>query len=61
MMRRLFGTDGIRGVANVEPMTSETALKLGRAAGHVFKTRPGRHRAWTFYWSDPCRHPLSRF
>src|SRR3989442_4792081 len=44
MMRRLFGTDGIRGVANVEPMTSETALKLGRAAGHVFKTRPGRHR-----------------
>src|SRR2546427_12973093 len=44
MMRRLFGTDGIRGVANVEPMTSETALKLGRAAGHVLKTRPGRHR-----------------
>ena len=43
-MARLFGTDGIRGVANVEPMTSETALKLGRAAAHVFKTRPGRHR-----------------
>ncbi len=43
-MSRLFGTDGIRGVANVEPMTSETALKLGRAAAHVFKTRPGRHR-----------------
>src|ERR1700752_2256538 len=43
-MRRLFGTGGIRGVANVEPMTSETALKLGRAAAHVFKTRPGRHR-----------------
>jgi len=40
----LFGTDGIRGVANVEPMTSETVLKLGRAAAHVFKTRPGRHR-----------------
>src|SRR5947208_9854464 len=43
-MRRLFGTDGIRGVANVEPMTSETALKLGRAAAHVFKRRAGRHR-----------------
>src|SRR3989441_12210593 len=43
-MHRLFGTDGIRGVANVEPMTSETALKLGRAAAYVFKTRPGRHR-----------------
>jgi len=41
---KLFGTDGVRGVANVEPITSETALKLGRAAAYVFKTRPGRHR-----------------
>ena len=35
--KKLFGTDGVRGVANVEPVTAETALKLGRAAGHVFK------------------------
>src|SRR5213079_2298493 len=35
--KRLFGTDGVRGVANIEPVTAETALKLGRAAGHVFK------------------------
>jgi phosphoglucosamine mutase len=47
--RRLFGTDGVRGVANIEPVTAETALKLGRAAAHVFKTRSpvakgfGRH------------------
>ena len=34
--RKLFGTDGIRGVANIEPVTAETALKLGRAAAHVF-------------------------
>ena len=34
---KLFGTDGIRGTANIEPVTAETALKLGRAAGHVFK------------------------
>lgn len=34
---KLFGTDGIRGVANVEPVTAETALKLGRAAAHYFK------------------------
>jgi phosphoglucosamine mutase len=34
--RKLFGTDGIRGVANIEPVTSETALKLGRAAAFVF-------------------------
>ena len=35
---RIFGTDGVRGTANTEPVTAETALKLGRAAGHVFKT-----------------------
>ncbi len=41
---RLFGTDGIRGVANIEPMTSETALRLGRALAYVFRERPGRHK-----------------
>jgi phosphoglucosamine mutase len=35
--RKIFGTDGVRGTANIEPVTAETALKLGRAAGHVFK------------------------
>jgi phosphoglucosamine mutase len=34
--RKIFGTDGVRGVANLEPVTAETALKLGRAAAHVF-------------------------
>src|ERR1051325_354516 len=43
-MRRLFGTDGVRGVANLEPMTSETAMKLGRAAAYLFKRRSGRHQ-----------------
>ncbi len=38
MTRKLFGTDGVRGIANVEPVTAETALKLGRAAAHVFGT-----------------------
>ncbi|MFQ5682232.1 MAG: phosphoglucosamine mutase [Candidatus Binatia bacterium] len=33
--RHLFGTDGVRGVANLEPMTSEMALKLGRAVADV--------------------------
>ena len=48
--RKIFGTDGVRGVANVEPVTAETALKLGRAAAHVFKSRApvakghGRHK-----------------
>jgi phosphoglucosamine mutase len=42
MSERLFGTDGIRGVANVHPMTAEMALKVGRAAGYIFQreTRP---------------------
>ncbi len=36
--RHLFGTDGIRGVANIEPMTPETILRLGRAVGLYFQT-----------------------
>lgn len=43
-MRKLFGTDGIRGVANVAPMDSETVLQLGRAVAHVFRRSEGRHR-----------------
>lgn len=43
-MRKLFGTDGIRGIANVEPMTVEMAMKVGRAAAHIFKDKDRRHR-----------------
>lgn len=43
-MRKLFGTDGVRGVANQEPMTSEMALRIGRAAAHVFRDSSRRHR-----------------
>jgi phosphoglucosamine mutase len=43
-MRKIFGTDGIRGVANVHPMTSEVALRLGRAVAHVCKQGQHRHR-----------------
>lgn len=41
-VRKLFGTDGVRGKANQEPMTAENALKLGIAAGSLFKR--GDHR-----------------
>jgi phosphoglucosamine mutase len=44
MTRRYFGTDGIRGLANRHPMTSEVALKVGMAAGHVFQNGSHRHR-----------------
>src|SRR3954468_3701495 len=44
--KKIFGTDGVRGVANVEPVTAETALKLGRAAAHIFtKLNPRKHSA----------------
>ncbi len=42
--RKLFGTDGIRGVANVDPMTGEMAMQLGRAIAHIFKDVKGPHR-----------------
>jgi phosphoglucosamine mutase len=42
--RRIFGTDGVRGTANIEPVTAETALKLGRAAAHVFKNLESQPR-----------------
>ena len=44
MTKKIFGTDGVRGVANVEPVTAETALKLGRAAAYVFADLNARHR-----------------
>ncbi len=44
MSRRYFGTDGIRGRANVHPMTSELALKVGMAAGKIFQSGGHRHR-----------------
>ena len=42
--RRLFGTDGIRGTANTDPMTAGTALRLGQAAGLMFTRGNHRHR-----------------
>lgn len=44
MNRQLFGTDGIRGTANTEPMTAETALKVGMAAAAHFLRGSHRHR-----------------
>jgi phosphoglucosamine mutase len=37
--RKLFGTDGVRGIANKDPITPEMVLKLGRAAADVFKNK----------------------
>ncbi len=44
MMAKLFGTDGIRGTANSEPMTAETALKVGMASAVQFVRGDHRHQ-----------------
>ncbi|MFT5486273.1 MAG: phosphoglucosamine mutase [Paracoccaceae bacterium] len=43
MARKYFGTDGIRGTANTDPMTAATALKVGMAAGRIFTRGAHRH------------------
>ena len=43
-MRKFFGTDGVRGPANEEPMTAETALKIAMAAGRYFAPETGKQR-----------------
>lgn len=44
MKKKLFGTDGVRGVANIYPMTTEIAMQLGRAIAYIFKNDDRRHR-----------------
>jgi phosphoglucosamine mutase len=44
MTRHLFGTDGIRGTANIEPMTAETALRVAMATALQFRRGEHRHR-----------------
>ena len=44
MARKLFGTDGIRGLANTHPVTPEIAMKAGMAAGRVFTRGDHLHR-----------------
>jgi len=44
-MGRLFGTDGVRGIANISPMTAEMVLEIGRATAYTCKKHPHRrHR-----------------
>ncbi|MDH3229820.1 MAG: phosphoglucosamine mutase [Alphaproteobacteria bacterium] len=43
MVRKLFGTDGVRGLANTEPITPQTVLRLAVAVGHRFRRGDHRH------------------
>ncbi|MCK5193002.1 MAG: phosphoglucosamine mutase, partial [Desulfobulbaceae bacterium] len=43
-MKRLFGTDGIRGVANIYPMTTEIAMQIGRGIAFLVKDFKHGHR-----------------
>ena len=40
-MRKLFGTDGVRGTANLHPMTADMALRIGAAVGRYFRREAG--------------------
>jgi phosphoglucosamine mutase len=42
--RKIFGTDGVRGVANIDPMTTEVAMQLGRAVAYLFGRQGRRGR-----------------
>src|SRR3546814_14853291 len=44
VMRKFFGTDGIRGLTNVAPMTAEVAMRVGMAAGAHFLRGTHKHR-----------------
>ena len=44
MKRKIFGTDGVRGRANVPPITAEVALRLGLSAGQYFRSSLGTKR-----------------
>ena len=44
MVKKYFGTDGVRGKANVFPMTPDLALRLGAAAGRYFRQDSNEHR-----------------
>ncbi|MCD6133006.1 MAG: phosphoglucosamine mutase [Deltaproteobacteria bacterium] len=41
---KLFGTDGIRGEANIHPMTPDIAFKIGRAVAYVFRNKQEKHK-----------------
>ncbi|NPA25385.1 MAG: phosphoglucosamine mutase [Deltaproteobacteria bacterium] len=43
-MGKLFGTDGVRGTANIHPITAEVALQIGRAAAYICKEKEHRHK-----------------
>ncbi|MBW2964215.1 phosphoglucosamine mutase [Candidatus Woesearchaeota archaeon] len=51
-MRKLFGTDGIRGKSNTAPMTADMALKLGQAAGIMFRKRLGEEKITAIIGKD---------
>jgi len=43
-VKKLFGTDGVRGTANQDPMTGEVAMQIGRAVAYLLRNRSGRQR-----------------
>lgn len=55
MSRKLFGTDGVRGEANLYPMTSEVALALGKGIAHLFHKKKSIHHSKVVIGKDTRR------
>src|SRR3989338_7890043 len=55
MSRKLFGTDGVRGIANIHPMTSEVALALGKGIAHLFFKKSNHHHGRVVIGKDTRR------
>jgi len=55
MSRKIFGTDGVRGKANIYPMTSEVALGLGRGIAQLFRKKGSPHKSRVVIGKDTRR------
>ena len=54
-MKKLFGTDGVRGVANIEPMTTEIAMQIGRAIAFIVKGKSKGNKHPMSPWGTPAK------
>ena len=61
MKRRYFGTDGIRGQSNVFPMTPDLAMRVGIAAGTIFRRGNHRHRVGRLRTAAGSGQPFPRY
>ena len=58
-MLKIFGTDGIRCRVNQEPMTTDTCLKIAKAAGYLLSNKTKKKKfSENFYWDKIIKNYL---